>query len=143
MEFRYDIPYASDIKMSKEDIDSLNELCDHVDKLLKLMEQYKEGTKEFEEIKESFQKIFDDSHSKNKLERFLAQYIINELKNLNLNMSWNHEKQTGFSFLDHWIEGKIADKKTIAKGCKGLCSKAGRVVIRSCKPDLILQQYKQ
>lgn len=139
-QFRPNIPFASDMKIDKKDIQALKELSKHVDALLHLMEEYRNGTKDKEAVKKAFAKILEDAESSNKLEKHLASYIVNELKHLQLNMEWNHQPQTGSSFLRSWIDGKIKDEKVVEKGCKGLCSPAASLVIRSCKPDLILKE---
>ncbi len=139
-QFRPKVPFASEMKLDKKDIQALQELSKHIDALLHLMEEYRKGKKDAESVKKAFKKIIEDAESSNKVEKHLAAYIVNELKHLNLNMEWNHQPQNGSSFLRSWIDGKIEDKQTVEKGCKGLCSPAASMVIRNCKPDLIIKE---
>ena len=95
-------------------------------------------------LNDLFKKIFDDRHSKNQLENHMASYIVNELKYLNL----KYELETPsyvwvFLFSIVWLEGEIDDPKTIEKGCRGLCSDAGIMVLQKCSPELILREYKE
>jgi ferritin len=137
-----DIPFPSEMDVTKKDIAALEELGKHINDLLRVMEAYRKGEKDAESVKKAFQKILKDAQSKNKLESHLASYVINELKYLNLQTEWNHKDLSGQSFLQEWVNGKISDEKTIQRCCKGLCSPAGVMVIRGCKPDLILKEYR-
>ena len=132
---------ASEIKLTPQDISGLKELSIHVDRLLDAMGHFDESSANLSGLKKAFAKLFDDAKSSNRLESYLATYILNELKNLNIQVTLNNKNQTGFSFLKEWMNGGIHDQSALKKGCKGLCSPAAKMVIRNCKPDLILKNY--
>ena len=130
-------------ELTKEDILALRELSKHMDHLIHELKDFRSHPSRYQEVREAFEKIFEDSKSENELEKYLASFILSELQNFQLKVRNKHNKHyTALSFLQEFIKGDISDEKLIQEGFIGLSSPTGLVILRGCKPDLIFEQYR-
>ncbi len=130
------------INLQAKDKPALQELSDHMKKILEVLDAFKKGRAKHEQVADAFRRVLHDTSSHNLLENKLARYIVNELKLLKLKIKENGVHYTAFRFLEAYWNGDIKDAHTIEQGFLGLAAPGTIAILKNCKMDLIMKEYE-
>ncbi len=128
-------------QLPEEDKPALQELSQHVNKIIDAIYAYNKGEGGHDEIAQAFKNLLQDTKSKNALEKKLASYIISELQLIHLKVKVKGKNYNVISFLEDYWAGKITDKENVKLGFKGIAGPLMQRLLRYCKVDMILDHY--